>query len=73
MKPKRRGRRSKSGLPPFAWCRPSRHANGKPNWYYRRAGQKLIPLRGEFNSPDWYADYSAAANGGNRLRTRRPE
>lgn len=59
---RRRGRPGKGGLPPYAWRAPSRHGNGKGNWYYRR-GSAYIPLRGELFSPEWWADYNAAANG----------
>jgi site-specific recombinase XerC len=60
---RRRGRPGKSGLPPRAWRAPSRHGNGKGNWYYRRGDGTYIPLRGELFSPEWWADYNAAANG----------
>jgi integrase len=49
-------------LPPGVWGAPSRHGNGKINWYFRRAG-KYIPLRGELWSPEWAEDYTAAVNG----------
>src|SRR4051794_27016167 len=59
---RRRGRPGRSGLPPRAWRAPSRHGKGKGNWYYRR-GSTYLPLRGELFSPEWWADYNAAANG----------
>jgi integrase len=62
MSLQRRGRNRKSGLPPHVWGAPSRHANSKINWYFRRAG-KYIPLRGELWSPEWVEDYNAALNG----------
>jgi hypothetical protein len=59
---RRRDRNRKSGLPPGVWGAPSRHGNGKINWYFRRAG-KYIPLRGELWSSEWIADLDAARNG----------
>jgi hypothetical protein len=59
---RRRGRPGKGGLPPHAWRAPSRHGNGKGNWYFR-LGASYIPLRGELWSTEWASDYNAAVNG----------
>jgi integrase len=32
-------------------------------WYFRRPGGKRIRLRGEYESPEWLADYEAALSG----------
>ena len=46
---------------PYTQREKTRH--GKWVWYFRRPGGKHIRLRGEYESPEWLADYEAAISG----------
>lgn len=49
---------------PYVQRETSRH--GKTVWYFRRGDGPRVRLRGEYESPEWLADYQAAYNGAER-------